>query len=353
MRVSNEIETSVSSHDVILRLMTLTDEGSKLGLLDFYINGLIRQSPVMLAEFCSDCDDEIRTLLASDHFDRFWTERFNNIAIPTSAEFRFKDPAPQSKMDFYCGYVLFLEALSAKAQNNTQRFIKYRLKALEFNSFHATNILIDELTEDIANSHPNKIQVLTNFLKQNVSQIKKFKTPGHLLLVAAYCFLAFSDRANANEYVEKCWENLYWSDLLYKKSKKMIYNAYFGANIKLFKDFQVSSMEQLIFMISDIMTNAGIMLNPKIRGSLKDKVTRDFNKMFSIKSVDSNLPGKKSEHTRNKSKSPVQSNPKLIEATQGAIRQVDDTLKEDKGKLSPEPSPNLASESDEIPQNRW
>lgn len=203
------------------------------------------ESPLELVKFCTNSDPNVRRMIESNHFSFFWSEQLNSLRLSDDSSFRFREPTSQSKMAFYCGYILYLEALSCEAKRQYWLSEQYTKQAYEqFSSFHALYNMTMSLTVACsANSKP--ISTLLNHLQNNDSQIKRFKTPGFLLLADAYHSLTMiniNNQEKREEYYQKCWLNLHWAQLLEKESAQEIHNAYFTSEQKYTTTFKGNSI---------------------------------------------------------------------------------------------------------------
>ncbi|HEN5506354.1 TPA: Dot/Icm T4SS metaeffector MesI, partial [Legionella pneumophila] len=80
------------------------------GITDNVITTLSRLKPFDLAMLKATSDNKVKTLLDSDELKPFWVNKFNKLRLEKDHIFQFRNPDPQSRADFYCGYVLYLAA---------------------------------------------------------------------------------------------------------------------------------------------------------------------------------------------------------------------------------------------------
>ncbi len=221
------------------------------GITDNVITSLSRLKPFDLAMLKATSDNEVKTLLDSDELKPFWVNKFNKLRLEKDHTFQFRNPEPQSRADFYCGYVLYLAALKEKQKEVSNYYDYLNLSFTTFNCFYAAQEILTFLIEVCKNdSKRENIDLLYNSVTSQSTQIQEHKTPGCLLLANAYFYLAgFYQRldlkAESIECYKECWEQLHLAQLLETDSEREIHNAYFNKGLATSNAFGLNSISEI------------------------------------------------------------------------------------------------------------
>jgi hypothetical protein len=233
--------------------MTLQEKLERLILSnvdkDSMIFFLSRQKPIDLAMLKAKGSPGVKMVLESDELTPLWENKFNALRLKSHPNFQFRDPKPQSKADFYCGYVLFLAALNEDTASDEYRsYLKLSISA--FNSFHAHQELISRLIIDCRGKPtPENINKLVIYINGQKAELQKLKTPGCLLLAHTYLQIASlygtSDRNLSRKFYRDCWENLHLAELCEERSENEIENAYFNQGLKFASPFRLNNINEM------------------------------------------------------------------------------------------------------------
>lgn len=234
----NELETLITSS----------------GDIDAIVTQLGKIKPYQLALLKADGTEVIKVLLSNPKLNPFWENQFNSLRIDitellTTGSFQFRDPSPQSKADFYCGYQLYLAALKAKSKpDKFDLYIKQAIKS--FNCFFAHRVVLTDLINAHQDCNKDELNECVKKVQNHVTQLEQFKTPGFLVLAITYYYLAtFYQNGAARDESIKCyqlsWKYLHLAELLEPFSDREIHNAYFGQGIALSNTIKATSIAQL------------------------------------------------------------------------------------------------------------
>lgn len=319
------------------------------------ITSELGKSPLHLAEFCANTDPSTRETLNSDKFAWFWAQRFNNLRVKDNNAFRFRDPTPESKMNFYCGYVLYIEALSNEDKGQTLLAADYKKKSLNlFHSFHALQNILLSLTIACMNDCNQTVHLL-NYIQQNQTQINNFQTPGFLLLADVYfslMFLYHENREKGLEYYQKCWQYLHLAELFEKSSSRDIHNAYFGKGLRACSSFEGNTVHDFknhthtiaALMNIRISTEHRTLLEGHIEQQLaqeaSQQIEQELLRLPIIEIIHSAFMSAKKNHDLSpKKRQPTSFLDVSIENTTNVTSESESEL--DDTKPSPEPSPRF------------
>lgn len=204
-------------------------------------------TPLDLALFKAKCPDYASEILDSPELTVFWTNHFNSIRLQRDPSFQFRDPSPQSRADFYCGYVLYLGAMKEKGKSD-EKYRNYLLTSvLKFSSFHAYKELLITTTIDCKKAGELKdINMLYHYITDQSTKLMSFKTPGCLLIANTYFYLStFYEHLGLDNLVDdcvrKCWTFIHLAGLFEPYSETQIHNAYFGKGLKMSNPFGLST----------------------------------------------------------------------------------------------------------------
>ncbi len=221
------------------------------GITDNVIATLSRLKPFDLAMLKATSGIKVKTLLDSDPLKPFWVNKFNKLRLEKNHTFQFRNPDPQSRADFYCGYVLYLGALKEKQKEVSSYYDYLNLSFTTFNCFYAAQEILTFLIDACKNdSKRENIDLLYNFVTSQSIPIQEHKTPGCLLLANAYFYLAgfylrLDLKAESIECYKECWEQLHLAQLLETDSEREIHNAYFNKGLTTSNAFGLNSISEI------------------------------------------------------------------------------------------------------------
>ncbi|RUR06902.1 Dot/Icm T4SS effector metaeffector MesI [Legionella sp. km772] len=251
--------------------------------------------PLELVLLKAEGGDEVQKIMNSPEFVPLWVNKFNALRLTRDPSFRFRDPAPQSKADFYCGYVLYLAALNVK-RTDEDKYSYYLSAALRFNSFHAFQECLHSLVHLGQNySTKKELNDAVSYLSSVALQIPSKNTPSSLLLANTWFYFAsfYSKLGCEGEAVEcykKCWANLHLAELTESNSEKAIHNAYFGEGIKLSNAYGLNTLTDIK---ERCLTVANGALTAQVRNSIEadlvDKLTPECKEISEEKSIRNKL----------------------------------------------------------------
>ncbi|KTD55552.1 Ankyrin repeat protein [Legionella santicrucis] len=228
--------------------------------------------------------DKLKKQLDGPELQPFWTNKFNKLRLEKDVAFQFRNPEPQSRADFYCGYVLYLAALKENKKPNTNKYNDYLILSLSlFNCFYAVQEVLTSLIINCKNNLKiDNVNALYEFMTRIDSQTQQHKTPGCLLLANAYFYLAgFYQRLNfkreSAECYKLCWEKLHLAQLLEPTSEREIHNAYFGQGLVMSNAFRLDSIFEIKGrcrqLNSELFTDA-------VQHTAEAKAEKTFNSEF-------------------------------------------------------------------------
>lgn len=228
---------------------------------------------------------KVRELLNSIGLTPFWENKFNKLRLPKDTSFSFRDPAPQTKADFYCGYILFLAALENKSDNIL--FHTYLVHSIEkFDCFYAIQLILVEKIKAIAIE--NTIEAFNLYLKDIVSMrqaaVQQHRTPGCILLANIYLALAIyyqrlTNQPRANLCYIACWEQIHLAELLESSSTRQIHNAYFGKGLAYSNSLGLNSIVEFKTHVSKLAKDA---LKDSVKRVLESKAKSTFDRFFKV-----------------------------------------------------------------------
>ena len=216
---------------------------------------LSQLSGLELALFKAYADDGLNQRLESHELAPLWFNRFNKLRLPNFPAAKFRDPNPQTRADFYCGYVLFSHAQRVTPSNPD--YMRYlHLAAFKFGCYYALEIILigcirainqPGLTHDV---QKQLIEHCKDMLFQSTNQINALKTPGCLLLSTVYLALTNASQRFALAEEQRCCVYLsrmyfHLAHLQWSQSKAQIYNAYFNQGLSVSNSFGADSFEQI------------------------------------------------------------------------------------------------------------
>lgn len=269
---------------------------------DELVTILLRLKPHEVALLQAEGDDPIQQQLRRPELEPFWEDQFNKLRVERESSFRFRDPAPQSKRDFYCGYVLYLAARKVKSVNVHQYEHYLKLSMIKFNCFYAYRELFHSLVNSIQNStDQDQFDYVYSYVSNEASKVQRFKTPGGLLLANVYYYLAtFYQNLHAREGTivcyRACWEQLHHASLLEKVSEREIHNAYFGRGLVLSNTFNLHTIGEIqdncLKIAKDVLSAAErCRIEDRVKASLSelsDHAESAENSSASASSIDIN-----------------------------------------------------------------
>ncbi|HAU1152710.1 TPA: hypothetical protein JBI12_12340 [Legionella pneumophila] len=254
------------------------------GITDNVITSLSRLKAFDLAMLKATSDVKVKTLLDSDLLKPFWVNKFNKLRLEKDHTFQFRNPDPQSRADFYCGYVLYLAALKEKQKEEPSNYYDYlKLSFSTFNCFYAAQEILAFLIGVCKNdSKRDNIDLLYNFVTSQSTPIQEHKTPGCLLLANAYFYLAgFYQRldlkAESIECYKECWEQLHLAQLLETDSEREIHNAYFNKGLATSNAFGLNSISEIKAHCLDLASDA---LPYPVRNAKEANAVKTFENRF-------------------------------------------------------------------------
>ncbi|HHL3493435.1 TPA: Dot/Icm T4SS effector metaeffector MesI [Legionella pneumophila] len=254
-----------------------------LGITDDVITTLSRLKPFDLAMLKATSSIKVKTLLDSDELKPFWVNKFNKLRLEKDHTFQFRNPDPQSRADFYCGYVLYLAALKEKQKEVSSYYDYLNLSFKTFNCFYAAQEILTFLISACKNdSKRENIDLLYNFLTSQSTPIQEHKTPGCLLLANAYFYLAgfyqsLDLKAESIECYQECWEQLHLAQLLEADSEREIHNAYFNKGLATSNAFGLSSISEIKARCLDLASEA---LPYPVRNAREANAVKTFENRF-------------------------------------------------------------------------
>lgn len=227
----------------LIREEGITDEATLL---------LYKLKAIDLAILKATGSDKLKKQLDSPELQPFWVNKFNKLRLEKDFAFQFRNPEPQSKADFYCGYVLYLASLQENKNPDKNNYNNYLILSLSlFNCFYAAQEILTSLIIN-CNNNPKieNVNTLYEFMTRINSQIQKHKTPGCLLLANGYFYLAgfyqhLNFKRESTEYYKLCWEQLHLAQLLESTSEREIHNAYFGQGLAMSNAFRLDSISEI------------------------------------------------------------------------------------------------------------
>jgi hypothetical protein len=265
---------SIYSINYLPGVATSSEELEKLILSDSTTKGidhivatLSKLKPVELALLKAQGSHRLQRILDSDELTPLWENKFNKLRLNSKPDFQFRDPYPQSKGDFYCGYVLYLKALKEK-QNDNDSIDYLSLAIANFKSFHAHHEFLSSLMIE-CKKRPSKavLDQIFEYVTDVTSDLQNLKTPGCLLLAntsfqlgALYQQLGFKTEARA--CYRSSWTNIHLAELLVKDSEKALHNAYFNQGIQASNSFGLESL-------SDMKRKALELISAALPGSVR------------------------------------------------------------------------------------
>ncbi|HAT8250904.1 TPA: Dot/Icm T4SS effector metaeffector MesI [Legionella pneumophila] len=253
------------------------------GITDNVITTLSRLKPFDLAMLKATSDNKVKTLLDSDELKPFWVNKFNKLRLEKDHIFQFRNPDPQSRADFYCGYVLYLAALKEKQKEVSSYYDYLNLSFSTFNCFYAAQEILTFLIGACKNdSKRENIDLLYNSVTSQSTQIQEHKTPGCLLLANAYFYLAgFYQRqdlkAESIECYKECWEQLHLAQLLETDSEREIHNAYFSKGLATSNAFGLNSISEIKARCLELASEA---LPYPVRNVIEANAVKTFESRF-------------------------------------------------------------------------
>lgn len=253
---------------------------------DDLIMELYKLRPLDLAMLKAMGNDEVQKRLNSPELVPFWVNKFNKLRLERNHSFQFRDQAPQSEADFYCGYVLYLVALKEKQKTEDSDYNKYlTLSMTTFNCFYAAQEILTHAIVNCKNELKREnLDKLYDYITKQESQIQQFKTPGCLLLANTYFYLAgFYQRLNhkreSAECYRVCWEQLHLAQLLETSSEREIHNAYFEQGLAASNVFKLNSISEIKDRFLELALEA---LPEPIRNATQAKAEKIFCDKFSV-----------------------------------------------------------------------
>ncbi|QEY52358.1 hypothetical protein FQU71_14625 [Legionella longbeachae] len=222
------------------------------GITDEVTLLLHKLKPIELALLKATGSDIVRKQLDSPELGPFWVNKFNKLRVANDHAFQFRNPEPQSRADFYCGYVLYLASLKENKNTNNNKYNDYLI--LSLSRFHCFYAAQEVLTHLIMNCEKNlnieNVNTLYEFMTRMEYLIQQHKTPGCLLLAHTYFYLAgfyqsLDLKKESTECYSSCWEQLHLAQLLESISEREIHNAYFGQGLAMSNAFGLDSISEI------------------------------------------------------------------------------------------------------------
>ncbi|AMP94035.1 hypothetical protein AXF37_12515 [Legionella pneumophila subsp. pascullei] len=254
------------------------------GITDNVIATLSKLKPFDLAMLKATSNVKVKTLLDSDELKPFWVNKFNKLRLEKDHTFQFRNPDPQSRADFYCGYVLYLVALKEKQKEDPNNYYDHlKLSFSTFNCFYAAQEILTFLIGSCKNdSKRENIDFLYNCVTSQSTPIQEHKTPGCLLLANAYFYLAgfyqhLNLKAESIECYKECWEQLHLAQLLETDSEREIHNAYFNKGLATSNAFGLNSISDIKARCLELASEA---LPYPVRNAREANAVRTFENRF-------------------------------------------------------------------------
>ncbi len=193
---------------------------------------------------------EIQQILRQEEFNPFWHEILINLTLPQHTDFQFREPSNLSIADFVSGYQYFLLAIEYKQKKQISEYKKYLQLALDFNSIHALQTQLHELISFVCEDNLDYCKNLKHALKEMEEVASIHKSPGCLLLVKGYIFLAraaqeIEDLKITRDAFINISKYLYLAEQYESYFEDDLHNAYFGQGIILSTSFQLASFDEI------------------------------------------------------------------------------------------------------------
>ncbi|KTD34542.1 DUF5630 domain-containing protein [Legionella israelensis] len=195
-------------------------------------------------------------LLKHEDFDVFWAGRRTNL----DSRFSFVKQKNLSDMDVVLGYVFYLMANRAKANDDEKQYIEYLGMALKHHSIHAAQTFLHNLMVKKSSDKTKEMEMMAAVLYNWKNLAARYGTPGYLLLANGYLHLlqwgSEQKKSDLYDNASFClWQNLILAELYEAESEASLQNAYFGKGLALSNSFNLHTIQDMKEKIAPLIVD--------------------------------------------------------------------------------------------------